>query len=149
MCSDKIPEQLRLEGTSGGYLVQRSTQAGPFTVVFEYCRGWSLHNFTGQPVSGLGHRFYKKVYSDVQREPPLLQFVLLGSSLVTGTTTTTLAPSSLCHCTLLLSIYIHWQDLLELSLLQAEQSLNSWHSFFSLSSQTRYPRAFSIFMALC
>ena len=48
-------------------------------IAFEYLQGWRLHNLSGQPVPVLGHPHSKKVFPDVQREPPVLQFVPTAS----------------------------------------------------------------------
>ena len=50
---------------------------------FEYLQGWRLHNLSGQPVPGLGHRHSEIVFPDVQREPPVFPSVLIVSGPVT------------------------------------------------------------------
>ena len=42
-----------------------------------------LHNLPGQPVPVLGHPHSKKVFSDVQKESPVFQFVPIDSCPVT------------------------------------------------------------------
>ena len=51
---------------------------------FAYLQGWRLHNLSGQPVPVLGHPHSKRVFPDVQREPPVFQCVSIGSGPVTG-----------------------------------------------------------------
>ena len=51
---------------------------------FEYLQGWRLHNLPGQSVSVLGHPHSEKAFPDVQREPPVFQFVPIASGPVTG-----------------------------------------------------------------
>jgi len=52
-------------------------------MAFEYLQGWRLHNISGQPVPVLGHPHSEKVFPDVQRQPPVFQFVPVASCLVT------------------------------------------------------------------
>jgi len=52
--------------------------------VLEYLQGWRLHNLPGQPVPWLGHPHREKVFPDVQREPPVFQFVPTASGPATG-----------------------------------------------------------------
>ena len=42
-------------------------------MAFEYLQGGRLHNLSGQPVPGLSQPQSKKVFPDVQREPPVFQ----------------------------------------------------------------------------
>ena len=51
-------------------------------MVYEYLQGWRLHNLCGQLV--LGHPYSKKVFPDVQREPPVFGFAPIASGPVTG-----------------------------------------------------------------
>jgi len=51
---------------------------------FEYLQGWRLHHLSGHPVPGLSHHHSVKVFPDVQREPPVSQFVPIASCPVTG-----------------------------------------------------------------
>ena len=48
--------------------------------VFEYLHGWKLHNLSGQPVLVIS----QKVLPDVQREPPVFQFVPIASRPMAG-----------------------------------------------------------------
>ena len=51
-------------------------------MAFEYLQGWRLHNLPGQPVPVLSHPHSKKVFPDVQTEPPVFQFVPFASWVV-------------------------------------------------------------------
>uniref|UniRef100_A0A663MPQ5 TLC domain-containing protein n=1 Tax=Athene cunicularia TaxID=194338 RepID=A0A663MPQ5_ATHCN len=51
---------------------------------FVYLQGQRLGNPSGHSVPALGHPLSKKVFPDVQREPPVFQFVPAASSPVTG-----------------------------------------------------------------
>jgi len=53
-------------------------------VAFEYLQGWRLHSLSLQPVPVLGHPHMDKVFPDVQREPPVFQFLPMASGPVTG-----------------------------------------------------------------
>lgn len=73
------------EGISGGpnILLNHShikpvVQAG-IQITFEY-----LHDLSGQPVPVLRHPNREKVFSDVQRESPVFQFLSIDCSPVTG-----------------------------------------------------------------
>ena len=48
-------------------------------VAFEYLQGGRLHNLSGQPVPVLSHPHSKTVFSEVQREPSVFQFVPVSS----------------------------------------------------------------------
>lgn len=48
---------------------------------FERVQGWRLHNLSGQPLPLLGDPHWKKVFPDVQTEPPVLQVVPIASRL--------------------------------------------------------------------
>ncbi|KAK4828172.1 hypothetical protein QYF61_024421 [Mycteria americana] len=50
---------------------------------FEYLQGWRLQNLPGQPVPVLVHPHSQIVFPDVQREPPVFQFVTIASGPVT------------------------------------------------------------------
>ena len=54
------------------------------STAFEYLQGWKLHNLSGQPVSVLSHPHSKKVFPDVQREPPVFQLMPIASGPGTG-----------------------------------------------------------------
>ena len=51
---------------------------------FEYLQGWRLRNLSGQRVPALSHPDSKKVFPDVQRKPPVFQFVPIAFGPVTG-----------------------------------------------------------------
>ena len=51
---------------------------------FNYLQGWRLHNLSGHPVPVLGHLHSEKGFLDIQREPPVFQFLLIASGPVTG-----------------------------------------------------------------
>jgi len=83
---------LRVEGASGGYLVQPSLlNQGHLQLVaqdsvcmaFKHLQGWRLHSHSGQPVPVLGHPHSENVFSDTQREAPVFQFVPFASGPVT------------------------------------------------------------------
>ena len=46
-------------------------------------KGGDLHNFPGQPAPMLGHHHSKKVFPDVQEEPPVFQPVPIAFGVVT------------------------------------------------------------------
>jgi len=60
-----------------GYL--EPVAQGCVQTAFEYLQGWRLHNLSGQPVPVLGHPDSKKVFPDVQRQPPVFQLVPIAS----------------------------------------------------------------------
>jgi len=88
MDSSRIKERFRLEGTSGGHLFQPLCSSRALELVaqdhvqvaFQYVQGESLHDLPGQPVTLKG----KKVFPDVQREPPVFLFVPTAAGPVTG-----------------------------------------------------------------
>jgi len=47
-------------------------------MAFKYLQGWSLH-IPGHPVPELSHPHSEKVLCDIQKEPPVFQFVLITS----------------------------------------------------------------------
>ena len=51
---------------------------------FEYLHGWRLHHLPGQPVPVLGHPDSAEAFPDVQRDPPVPQFVLMASGPIPG-----------------------------------------------------------------
>jgi len=51
---------------------------------FEYLKGWRHHNLSGQPAPVLGHPHNKKVFSGVQREATVFQYVPIVSCPVPG-----------------------------------------------------------------
>ena len=51
---------------------------------FECPQGGRLHNLPWQPIPVLGCPHSKKVFPDVQREPPVFQCVPIASGPVTG-----------------------------------------------------------------
>ena len=53
-------------------------------MAFEYLQEWKLHNLHGKPVPGLSHPHSEKEFPDVQREPPVFQFVPIASGPATG-----------------------------------------------------------------
>jgi len=53
-------------------------------MAFEDHQGWRLHHLSGQLVPVLGPPHSEKVFPDVQRELPVLQFVPISSGPVTG-----------------------------------------------------------------
>ena len=82
-----------LEGASGGHLVQppcssKATYSllaqNHVQTAFEHLQGWRLDNLPGQPVPVLSHSHCKKVFPDVQREPPVFQVVPIASGPVAG-----------------------------------------------------------------
>ena len=89
----RITEWLRLEGTSGGHVVQTPLLKESYLelvapdhvqTAFEYPQGWRFHKLSGQPVPVPGHPHSKKVLPDVLAEPALFQVVLIASGPVTG-----------------------------------------------------------------
>jgi len=52
--------------------------------LFEYLQGRTLHHLPGQPVPLLSHAHSKNISPYVQTEPPVFQFVLIVSCLITG-----------------------------------------------------------------
>ena len=56
-------------------------------MAFEYLQGCGdeyLHNLPGQSVPVLGHPHREKVFPDVQKDPPVFQFVPIASGPGTG-----------------------------------------------------------------
>ena len=51
---------------------------------FEFLQGGRLHNLSGQLVPVLGHLHSRKVFPDVQREPPVFHCVPMASGPVRG-----------------------------------------------------------------
>jgi len=78
LCRSSGPTLLLKQG-----LLLLATQEGVQTA-FEYLQGWRLHSLSGQLVPVVGHPYSKKVLPDVQREPPVFQFVFIASDPVTG-----------------------------------------------------------------
>jgi len=52
-------------------------------MAFQYLQGRKHHSLYGQPVPLIRHHHIRKVFSDVQREPPVFQFVPVASDPVT------------------------------------------------------------------
>jgi len=69
-------------------------------MALEYLQGWRFHNLSGKPKPVLGHPQNEKVFLDVQREPPVLQFMPIAPCPVT-------VEKHLALCTLPSGIYIH------------------------------------------
>ena len=57
---------------------------GHVQTAFEYLQGGRLHNLSGQTLPVLSHPHSKNVFPDVQREPPVLQFLPIASDSGTG-----------------------------------------------------------------
>jgi len=51
---------------------------------FEYLQGGRSHKNSGQPVSVLNHPHSEKLFPDIQREPPVFQFLSIASCPITG-----------------------------------------------------------------
>jgi len=52
--------------------------------VLVYLRGWRLQNLSGQPLPVLVNPHSNKVFTDVQKAPPVFQFVPITYGPVTG-----------------------------------------------------------------
>jgi len=97
-------EWLRLEGISGGHLVQplpaqarlpRANCQDCVQMTFEYLQGWKLHNLLGQLVPMPSHPHSEKVFPDIHTAGTVFQFVSIASDSVLDTNENSLAPSSL------------------------------------------------------
>ena len=115
----------------------RASCTGPCPDVF-CLHIWRLLNLTGQPVAVLVHPHGEKVFPDVQKEPPLFQFVPPVLSL--GTTEKSLAPSS-SHPFFWHPSFVHFGKIPPVSRLNGPSSL-------SLCSYERCTSPFIIFMVL-
>jgi len=51
---------------------------------FEHLQSWRLHNLSGQPVPCLVTLTVKKIFPDVQTDPPVFHFVTIASYPITG-----------------------------------------------------------------
>lgn len=89
--SHRMPEWLRLEGTSGDPVVQLLCREGPPRARctgshpdFKCLQRRRLQSLSGQPVLGLCHPHGKEVFSHIQLDLPVLRFLPLVLS--SGTT---------------------------------------------------------------
>ncbi|KAK4828375.1 hypothetical protein QYF61_026113 [Mycteria americana] len=104
--NDRTTEWMKLHRTSEGPVQPQPTpllKQGHLEPVaqdrvqtaFEYLQGWRLHKLPGQSVPLLSQPHSKKVFPDVQREPPVFSLCPLPLVLSLGTMEKSLAPSSL------------------------------------------------------
>lgn len=91
-------------------------------MAFEYLQRWRLRHISGQAVPVLSHPHSEKVFTDVQREPPVSQFVPIASGPDTGSLWK--KPVSVLYAPSLLYIYRHWWDLVLFFRLNNPSSLN-------------------------